>query len=92
MNVAKEQELDIRGMMAPFGLLKVTLAFEGLETGGILKIKVGDRSTVDDILKVLKRFAYLVLDVSQRKDYFTISLRKNAGSGTNSNRGKSPTN
>ncbi len=84
MNVAKEQELDIRGIMAPFGLLKVTLAFEDLDVGGILKIKVGDRSTVDDILKVLKRFAYLVLDISSMENYFTISLRKKSGSGANS--------
>ncbi len=77
--MAAEQELDIRGMMAPFGLLKVTLAFEGLAVGSILKIKVGDRSTVDDILKVLKRFAYLVLDISKIEDYFTLSLKKNSG-------------
>lgn len=74
--MAKESKLDIRGMMAPFGLLKVTLAFEGLEAGAVLKIKVGDRSTVDDILKVLKRFKYKVLDTGGKEDYFTISLKK----------------
>ncbi len=71
--------LDLRGMILPFVLLKVSNAFKEIGIGETLEIILGDSDSVRDLLKILPPLSYELTAMKKIKDEemdFCIQLLK----------------
>lgn len=68
--------LDLRGMIIPLTLLKITHGFRQLGPGETLEIIGTDPDTRRDVLKVLETPACEVLGIFDEEDRYLIRLRK----------------
>jgi TusA-related sulfurtransferase len=71
-----EATLDLRGAIIPVAMLEMTHAFDNVEVGGIMEILVGDPETKASLFKVLRRFHYEILDISEDRAACRVRLRK----------------
>jgi TusA-related sulfurtransferase len=68
--------LDLRGMIIPLTLLKITQAFRNLRNGGTMDIVGTDLDTRRDFLKVLGKSPCEVLHINDENGRYFIRLRK----------------
>lgn len=68
--------LDLRGMIIPLTLLKITQAFRNINAGETMDIFGSDPDTRKDFLKVLGSASCEVLRIKNEKDGYLIRLRK----------------
>lgn len=68
--------LDLRGMIIPLTLLKITQAFRNINAGETIDIFGSDPDTKRDFLKVLATTSCEVLHIKNEKDGYLIRLRK----------------
>jgi len=68
--------LDLRGMIVPLTLLKITQEFRALQGGETLEILGTDHDTRKDALSVLGESPCEVVCICDEKDYYVIRLRK----------------
>jgi len=68
--------LDLRGMIIPLTLLKITQAFRNIHAGDTIDIFGSDPDTRRDFLKVLGTTSCEVLHIKNEKDGYLIRLRK----------------
>ncbi len=85
MEQKKDHILDLRGIIAPVTLLKVTQAFGGLNSGEILEVLGKDSDTRMQIFQVLNTFNYRLLNIKDESSYYRIRLMK--ASANNNNNG-----
>ncbi|MDY6990241.1 MAG: sulfurtransferase TusA family protein [Thermodesulfobacteriota bacterium] len=71
-------QLDLRGMISPITLLKVTQAFRGLDPGETLEIVGSDAQTRKDLFKVLEAPHYELVKSQDDRACYRIVLRKRA--------------
>jgi TusA-related sulfurtransferase len=71
--------LDLRGMIMPLTLLKITQRFRKIGDGETMAILGTDPDTRRDVLKVLETSPCEVLFIHDEKDYYLIRLRKKGG-------------
>ena len=69
-------QLDLRGMISPITLLKVTKAFRRLDPGETLEIVGTDVQTRIDIFQVLKATRYELISSEDDRACYHILLRK----------------
>jgi len=68
--------LDLRGMIIPLTLLKITQAFRNIDAGETMDIVGSDPDTRRDFLKVLGATPCEVLHIRSEKGGYLIRLRK----------------
>jgi TusA-related sulfurtransferase len=68
--------LDLRGMIIPLTLLKITQAFRNLRNGETMDIVGTDLDTRRDFLKVLGKSPCEVLHINDENGRYFIRLRK----------------
>lgn len=68
--------LDLRGMIIPLTLLKITQAFRNIKAGETIDIFGSDPDTKKDFLEVLAATSCEVLHIKNEKDGYLIRLRK----------------
>ena len=69
-------QLDLRGMIAPVTLLKLTQAFRRLNPGGTLEILGSDHETRKDLFKVLQASRYELISLEDDMTFYRVRLRK----------------
>ncbi|MDY6952589.1 MAG: sulfurtransferase TusA family protein [Thermodesulfobacteriota bacterium] len=72
------RQLDLRGMISPITLLKVTQAFRRLEPGEALEIVGTDAQTRKDLFKVLEAPHYEIVNSEDDRACYRILLKKRA--------------
>jgi TusA-related sulfurtransferase len=70
------QQLDLRGMIAPVTLLKVTQAFRRLNPGETLEILGSDVQTRKDLFQVLEAPRYELVSSQDDEAFYRILLKK----------------
>jgi TusA-related sulfurtransferase len=68
--------LDLRGMIIPLTLLKITQAFRNIKPGETMDIVGTDPDTKRDFLKILGTSPYEVLHIKDERHGYLIRLRK----------------
>jgi TusA-related sulfurtransferase len=68
--------LDLRGMIVPLALLKITQEFRALQGGETLEILGTDHDTRKDALRVLGESPCEVVFICNEKDHYVIRLKK----------------
>ena len=68
--------LDLRGLIIPLTLLKITQAFRNIKDGETMDIVGTDPDTRRDFLKMLGVFPCEMLDIRDEKGRYLIRLRK----------------
>ena len=68
--------LDLRGMIIPLTLLKITQALRNIKAGETMEIIGTDPDTRRDFLKVLGTSPCEVLHIKDGKDRYLIRLKK----------------
>jgi len=76
MKQQNEHILDLRDIIAPVTLLKVTQVLETLRTGEILEILAKDPDTRKELFKVLKVFHYQLMGIKEERSFYRIRLMK----------------
>lgn len=71
-----EQVLDLRGMIIPLTLLKITQRFRKIGVGEIMEIIGTDPDTRKDFLKVLEIWPCEVMCIRDEINHYLIRLRK----------------
>jgi len=71
-----DRRLDLRGMIIPLTLLKISQAFRNIKDGEIMDIVGTDPDTRRDFLRILGYSRCEVLDIKNEKDCYLIRLRK----------------
>ncbi len=62
-------KIDLRGLMVPFTLLKISNAFRALKKGEILEILLSDSDAMDDLVRIIPESAYeLILEEGLGKE------------------------
>lgn len=79
--------LDLRGMILPFTMLKLSNAFRKMGAGEVLEIIGTNPDAREYILEILATLHCEVLGVHKRKDCYLIRLKK-LGIGGTQKRGK----
>jgi len=72
----KDHILDLRGIIAPVTLLKVTQTFRRINSGEILEILVKDLDTRMQIFRVLQTSHYRLMNIDKESSFWRIRLRK----------------
>ena len=72
----KDHILDLRGIIAPVTLLKVTQTFRRINSGEILEILVKDPDTRMQIFRVLQTSHYQLMNIEEESSFCRICLRK----------------
>jgi tRNA 2-thiouridine synthesizing protein A len=76
--------LDLRGTLMPFSLLKISQALRGIEPGESLEVLWSDPDTPADLFKVLSPNAYELVGmdcVGEKDPYFRLMLLKRSVAG-----------
>ncbi len=76
MEPKKEHILDLRDIIAPVTLLKVTQELETLKPGEMLEILAKDPDTRQELFKVLKTFHYQVMGIEEESSFYRIRLMR----------------
>ncbi len=76
MEPKKDHILDLRGIIAPVTLLKVTQTFRRINSGEILEILVKDSDTRMQIFRVLQTSHYQLMNIEEESSFCRICLRK----------------
>ena len=76
MKQQNEHILDLRDIIAPLTLLKVTQLLETLKAGEILEILAKDPDTRKELFKVLKAFHYQLMGIEEERSYYRIRLMR----------------
>ena len=76
MEPKKDHILDLRGIIAPVTLLKVTQTFRRINSGEILEILVKDSDTRMQIFRVLQTSHYRLMNIEEESSFCRICLRK----------------
>ena len=69
-------QLDLRGMIAPVTLLKVTQAFRRLQPGETLEILGSDVQTRKDLFQVLEAPRYELVSSQDTEGFYRIVLKR----------------
>ena len=69
-------QLDLRGMIAPITLLKVTQAFRRLNPGETLEILGSDVQTRNDLFQILEAPRYELVSSQDDKAFYRMLLKK----------------
>lgn len=76
------QQIDLRGSMVPFTLLKISNSFRTLEKGEILEILLSDSDALDDLVRIIPptSYALILMEGIEGEDQGTrIQLKKICG-------------
>ena len=68
--------LDLRGMIVPLTLLKITQALREIKPGETVEIIGSDPETKRDLFKILRTFSYEVLNTHDENTVYRVRLRK----------------
>jgi len=60
--------MDLRNFVSWFSLLKITQIFDGMNSSEILEIKGADFEMKQDLLKILPRSSYRVIEAAENED------------------------
>jgi TusA-related sulfurtransferase len=74
-----EHVLDLRGMIIPLTLLKITQGFRRIKAGETMEIIGTDPDTRKDVLKVLETSPCEVLCIHDENNHYLIRLRTGRG-------------
>jgi len=77
---AVDHILDLRGMIIPVSLLKITQALREIKSGETVEIVGSDPETKRDLFKILRAFSYELLNVDDEKTVYRVRLRKGSPS------------
>ena len=66
--------VDLRGVIIPLALLKVSQVFRETEAGKIMEFLVNDPDTKRDIFKILPPFSYRLMDMNDEGSFYRIRL------------------
>ena len=80
MQSAVDHILDLRGMIIPVSLLKITQALREIKSGETVEIVGSDPETKRDLFKILRAFSYELLNVDDEKTVYRVRLRKGSPS------------
>jgi TusA-related sulfurtransferase len=81
-------KLDLRGLLIPLSLLKVTQGFRALKPGETLEVLWGEPESPQEVLKVLPHASYEVIEMQEQKKanrYYRIQLQKKETAGKDLN-------
>ncbi len=80
MGSKHKRRLDLRGLLIPFTLLKVSQAFREIEAGEILEVLWGEPQVPGELYKVLPEFSYEVVltETVEKNQSCRLLLRKRA--------------
>lgn len=79
MNRKADYTLDVRGIIAPFSILKVSLAFQLLKPKQVMQVMGCDPEMQRDLLRVLPQASYSIVSVeplSEEMDMTVLRLQK----------------
>jgi TusA-related sulfurtransferase len=74
-----KHKLDIRGLLIPLSLLKVTQRFRALRPGETLEVLWREPKSPQELFKVLPRASYEVIEMEEQgktNPYYRIQLQK----------------
>ena len=71
-----DHHLDLRGVIIPLTLLKVTQAFRDMKQGETLEILSGDPETRKEIFQVLNASNFQLIGIKEESEFYCIQLRK----------------
>ena len=74
-----DQQLDISGVLIPFGLVLCKAALARMAAGAILEIRLQDRDTFHDLVMILNRSGDQLLVWEQQNDDYYLWVRKSPG-------------
>ena len=80
MQSAVDHIFDLRGMIIPVSLLKITQALREIKSGEVVEIVGSDPETRRDLFKILRAFSYELLNVDDEKTVYRVRLRKGSPS------------
>ena len=80
MQSAVDHILDLRGMIIPVSLLKITQVLREIKSGETVEIVGSDPETKRDLFKILRAFSYELLNVDDEKTVYRVRLRKGSPS------------
>lgn len=69
-------EIDIRGDVCPMTLVRVRMALDRVEPGGVLRITMAEGEPVTSIPRTLRDEGHQVLSVEKDQGCFRVSFRK----------------
>jgi len=73
------QKIDLRGLMVPFTLLKISNAFRALAKGEVLEVLWSDSDALDDLVRIIPESSFeliLAEDPSKENSGARIQLKK----------------
>ncbi|MEJ2092824.1 MAG: sulfurtransferase TusA family protein [Syntrophobacterales bacterium] len=74
-----DQQLDISGVLIPFGLVLCKATLTQMAAGAVLEIRLQDRDTFQDLLMILNRSEDQLLAWEQQDDDYYLWVRKCPG-------------
>ncbi len=79
MEKSAHHTLDLRGVIIPFSLLKVSQVFKIIKPGGLLEILCSDPDIQKDLFKILPKSSYelTIMEELEEKCSYRIQLKKN---------------
>ena len=72
--------LDLRGMIVPLTLLKITQALREIKPGETVEIVGNDPETKRDLFKILRTFSYELLNTHDENTVYRVRLKKGSPS------------
>jgi TusA-related sulfurtransferase len=75
-SLKSDQQLDISGVVIPFGLVLCKSTLARMPAGEVLHICLQDYDTLQDLLIILDRSEDRVLDREQQGDYYHVWVQK----------------
>jgi TusA-related sulfurtransferase len=74
-----DQQLDISGVLIPFGLVLCKATLGRMAAGAVLEIRLQDRDTFHDLVMILNRSGDKLLAWEQQNDDYYLWVRKSPG-------------
>jgi TusA-related sulfurtransferase len=75
-SLKSDQQLDISGVVIPFGLLLCTATLARMPLGAVLHISLQDNDTLRDLLIILERSEDRILAWEQQGDCYHVWVQK----------------
>lgn len=76
MKQGADHLLDVRNVIVPIALLKVSQAFREMKTGETMEVLVNDPGTSKDLFRVLPNSVCELLDTREETSFSRFFLRK----------------
>lgn len=78
MKILPDYMLDLRGVIIPFALLKISQKFHEIKVSETIEILLNDPDTKRDVFKILPPFSYKLIELNNEGTFCRIRLKKRA--------------